>query len=197
MDKQNGSSTVFTQPRFWLFLVLAAGVLGVMYVIIAASVYPRRADEPSALAHSQELLVGEMADFEYAFPPRAAPAISFSKDGSPVTLADFKGRAVLVNFWATWCAPCLKELPSLDALQAKFKTRNFEVVAIASDPRGPEVAQEFLDRLEIENLQLYADPQLAMVMAYGGANVLPLSVLYDADGREIGRMVGEADWGSP
>jgi thiol-disulfide isomerase/thioredoxin len=185
-------------PRFWLLVVSALGVLGLVYVIIAASVQPRtEKGGPSALDLDRALLVGEMADFEYAFPPRGAPEIPFEHEGKPVTLDDFKGRAVLVNFWATWCAPCLKELPSLDALQGRLGGRRFQVVAIAADPRGPETAQAFLDRLDIQNLKLYADPRLIMASSIGGADVLPVSILYDAKGREIGRLVGEADWTSP
>lgn len=184
-------------PRFWLYFVGAVGVLWLVYVIIAASVQPKGDAPASAMDFDQSLLIGEMADFEYAFPPRGAPQIAFEHAGEAVMLADFQGKAVLVNFWATWCAPCLKELPSLDALQGDLGGKRFEVVAIAADPRGPEVAQQFLDRLEIKNLKLYADPRLAMASSIGGANVLPVSILYDAKGREVGRLVGEADWESP
>ncbi|MBL4619587.1 MAG: TlpA family protein disulfide reductase, partial [Marinicaulis sp.] len=114
-----------------------------------------------------------------------------------VSLKDFRGKVVLLNFWATWCAPCLKELPSLDALEARLGGRDFEVVAIAADPRGPEVAAEFLDRLNITNLKLYTDPRLIFATSIGGADILPVSILYDARGNEIGRLVGEADWTSP
>jgi len=127
----------FRQPRFWLLLWGGAGSLALVYFIIAASVQPRGDNQPSALNHDTVLLTGEMADFVYAFPPRGAPKISFDYEGRQISLADFRGRAVLVNFWATWCAPCLKELPSLDALQEKLGGRKFEVVAIAADPRGP------------------------------------------------------------
>jgi thiol-disulfide isomerase/thioredoxin len=190
------------QPRFWLLLWGGAGAAFLLYVIISASVSPKPGSGGgeaggSALAHDKALLVGEMADFEYAFPPRGAPEIAFLYEGKDVRLADFRGKAVLVNFWATWCAPCLKELPSLDALERELGGDTFEVVAIAADPQGPEVARQFLDRLEIEHLKLYADPSLRFAMAIGGADILPVSILYDAEGREIGRLVGEADWASP
>ena len=185
------------QPRFWLLIWGGAGAAFILYVIISASVRPKERSEPSALDHAQELLVGEMEDFVYTFPPRKGSSVAFSHDGSAVSLADFRGKAILVNFWATTCAPCLKELPSLDMLEADLGGRGFEVVAVAADPRGPETAQQFLERLEIKNLKLYADPDLRFAFSVGGADVLPVSILYSADGVEIGRIVGEADWASP
>ena len=120
------------EPRLWLLIFGGVGLLALVYVIIAASVKPRGAQSPSALHMDQALLVGEMADFAYAFPPRQAIDVPFEHEGEMVSLADFRGRAVLVNFWATWCAPCLKELPSLDALEGSLGGKSFEVVAIAA-----------------------------------------------------------------
>jgi len=188
---------IIKQPRFWLLVWGAAGAAFLLYVITSASVSPGERGGPSALNHDTGLLVGEMADFTYAFPPRGGSDVGFSHEGEMVSLADFRGKAVLVNFWATTCAPCLKELPSLDALEGDLGGRRFEVVAVAADPRGPETAQEFLDRLKIKNLKLYADADLRFAFSVGGADVLPVSVLYDAKGQEVGRMVGEADWASP
>ena len=189
--------TFLRAPRTWFLLWGGLGAIALVYIIFSASAKPDYDAGPSALDHDRALLVGDMADFEYAFPPRGAPQAAFSYQGEPMTLADFRGRAVLVNLWATWCAPCLKELLSLDALEGELGGRRFEVVAVASDPKGPEAAQAFLDRLEIENLKLYADPTLQFAFSVGGANVLPVSILYDANGREVGRLVGEADWASP
>ena len=185
------------QPRFWLLVWGGLGAALLLYVIMAASVQPRGGDAISALNHDRALLRGEMSDFVYAIPARGAPEITFQFEGESIALADFRGKAILVNFWATWCLPCLKELPSLDALEKDLGGENFQVVAIASDPRGSEAAQAYLDRLEIKNLKFYSDPNLRLVSAIGGDNVLPVSILYDARGREVGRLVGEADWASP
>lgn len=184
-------------PRLWLIVWGGLGALALLYVIIAASVQTSPKGAPSALNRDSALLTGEMADFEYAFPPRGAPDVPFLVGDEEITLADFRGKTVLVNFWATWCAPCVKELPSLNSLQAGLGGPDFQVVAIAADARGPEIAQEFLDRHKIDNLTLYTDARLQLISSVSEAAVLPISILYDKKGREIGRLVGEADWSSP
>ncbi|HNS85942.1 MAG TPA: redoxin family protein [Parvularculaceae bacterium] len=192
---------VLFSPRLWLMIWLGIGAAALLYVIMAAALSgkpektPHAASETAILA-DPNLLVGEMADFVYAASARSAPTETFLHEGRKISLADFRGRTVLVNFWATWCAPCLKELPSLDALETDLGGEDFAVVAIAADPKGPEAAGAFLDKLNIRRLKLYADPTLAMTIATGGSSVLPVSILYDAEGREIGRYVGEADWAS-
>ena len=177
-------------PRFWLILWGSIGVICSAYVLISASLKPNQAP-------TQVYLRGEMAGFTLTFPPRKAGNIPFSFEGDEITLQNFRGKIVLVNFWATWCAPCLKELPSLNALQKRYDSDKFEIVAIAADPRGPEVAGEFLKKLNIDALPLYADPRLLFTSSIGGANILPVSIIYDKKGTEIGRFIGEADWNSP
>lgn len=196
-------------PRFWLVIWGALGALVLVYVMIAASLKPASSPRHSGPQHAgaghsssgqANLLTGEMADFTVPFPPRRAPEIPFqrgSDDAAMVTLQDFSGQVVLVNFWATWCAPCLKELPSLNRLQTQFDPETFKIIAIAADPRGPEAAGDYLERLEIDALELFADPRLLFASAIGGANVLPVSILYDKNGQEVGRLVGEAVWDSP
>jgi len=192
---------VLLSPRLWLMIWLGVGAAALLYVIMAAALSGKPKNSPrlasnSAVFADPNFLVGEMADFTYAASARSAPDEKFLFEGREVSLADFRGRAVLVNFWATWCGPCLKELPSLDALEADLGGDDFTVVAIAADPQGPEAAGAFLDKLNIKRLKLYADPMLAMAIATGGSSVLPVSILYDSEGREIGRIVGEADWAS-
>lgn len=193
---------VLISPRLWLFIWLGIGSAGLLYVILSAALSgkpdnSRHAAAVSAILSDPNLQTGEMAEFVYAASPRVAPGESFLHDGRDVTLADFRGRTVLVNFWATWCAPCLKELPSLDALEGALGGPDFAVVAVASDARGPETAQEYLDKLKIRRLKLYADPGLSLLISTGGSAQIPLSILFDAEGREIGRFTGSADWSSP
>ena len=188
-----------TLPKFQrlgLVALIALGAAAVVYVIIAASAKPEAGKAAGADRLGPALLAGEVADFAFALSPARAPEIAFELDGAPVALKDFAGRVVLVNFWATWCAPCLKELPSLDALERDLGGKEFAVIAIAADARGPEVAARFLEKLGVSHLKLYRDPRLRLTSAIGGANVLPVSILYDRRGREIGRLVGEADWSS-
>ena len=121
----------------------------------------------------------------------AAPALAFeAPDGKPVTLAAFAGKPVLVNLWATWCGPCVAELPTLDALGKSGKVR---VVAVAQDLDASKVAP-FLAKRNL-SLAAYRDPKLALSLAYQ-AN-LPTTILFDAAGKEVWRMTGAYEWDTP
>lgn len=124
-----------------------------------------------------------------------APGIQFNDpEGKPTTLAAFSGKPVLLNMWASWCAPCVKELPTLDALSGQAGAPR--VIAISQDmgPHASVVA--FLRSHKIEKLEAYQDPKMGLSGSLG-AEVLPTSILYDANGREVWRYVGDLDWTGP
>ncbi|OIQ31149.1 MAG: thioredoxin [Alphaproteobacteria bacterium MedPE-SWcel] len=126
----------------------------------------------------------------------ASEAVFFLADDAGIaTLADYQGKYVLLNFWATWCAPCRKEMPMLSALQTEFGGENFEVLTLASGRNSPVAIRKFFDDIGVSNLPRHQDPKgaLARDMAVFG---LPITVILDPKGHEIGRLRGEADWGS-
>jgi len=146
---------------------------------------------------SDSLATGEMQNFSFAPQPEPAPAIALvGPDGEPLTLADFQGRIVLMNFWATWCAPCIHEMPSLDRLQAELGDPGFTVLAVSVDRGGLDVAAPFLAELGIKHLETYVDPGMEGFRSLGG-KVMPTTLLLDAEGRELGRLEGPAEWDAP
>jgi thiol-disulfide isomerase/thioredoxin len=117
-------------------------------------------------------------------------------DGEDISLEEFKGVPVLVNLWATWCAPCVKELPTLDRLsQSHDKDGTLGVVAISQDQGPHPSVVAFLDSHKIKSLGAYQDDKMGLSGALG-AEVLPTSILYDANGFEVWRYVGDLDWTS-
>ena len=129
--------------------------------------------------------------------PVAVPDIRFEgSDGKPRTLADFRGKVVLLNVWATWCAPCRTEMPTLDRLQAKLGGPDFEVVALSMDRAGPGVVKKFFAEIGVEHLALNIDAS-AKAMFTLDARGLPMTLLIDRKGEEIGRLIGPAEWDAP
>jgi thiol-disulfide isomerase/thioredoxin len=121
----------------------------------------------------------------------AAPDFAFADPkGKKVTLADFRGKPVLLNLWATWCAPCVREMPTLDALAVREGDR-LQVLAISQDFEAAKV-RPFFDKAKFRKLQPYIDTETAFSMQLG-VN-LPTTILFDSAGREVWRMLGDADW---
>lgn len=116
-------------------------------------------------------------------------------DGGTHTLADYEGKVVLVNFWATWCAPCREEMPALDRLQAELGGDDFQVVTIATGRNSPARIRSFFDEVGVENLPILLDPR-QMVARDMGVVGLPVSVLIDREGNEVARYLGDAEWDS-
>lgn len=125
----------------------------------------------------------------------AAPASAFTNpDGSGTSLKALTGKPTLVNLWASWCAPCIKELPTLDALARS--NGSLRVVAVSEDMAPHASVEAFLKLHKIRTLASYQDPKMALSGALD-AEVLPTSILYDSHGKEVWRYVGDQDWTSP
>jgi thiol-disulfide isomerase/thioredoxin len=137
---------------------------------------------------------GQMAAFVFRSEPAALPELKFQDaEGRERTLADWRGKVVLLNLWATWCLPCRKEMPSLDRLQKELGSDKFEVVALSVDRKGLEASKKFLGETKAERLALYVDPT-ARANTELRVVGLPATILIDAQGREIGRLLGPAEW---
>jgi thiol-disulfide isomerase/thioredoxin len=147
-----------------------------------------------AFAAGEPPLKGAMANFTLAETALEAPDISFkTADGSVRKMSEWKGKVVLLNFWATWCAPCRHEMPALDALQADFAGDQFEVIALSSDRKGLVQVQPFFNEIGIKHLTTYLDPTLKSQRAFRVIG-LPTTVLIDREGMVIGRLAGPAEW---
>jgi thiol-disulfide isomerase/thioredoxin len=128
------------------------------------------------------------------------PALAFQDAaGTQKALADWRGRAVLLNLWATWCVPCRKEMPALDALQAQLGGPDFQVVAVNIDTRDPEKPKAWLKEIGINRLTYYADPNAKIfqdLKSIGKALGMPTTLLVDRSGCEIATLAGPAEWAS-
>jgi thiol-disulfide isomerase/thioredoxin len=145
---------------------------------------------------SNVLSQGHMAAFVFRKAPEPLPEFSFQDaTGRERTLADWRGKVVLLNLWATWCVPCRKEMPALDRLQAEMGSDRFEVVAVSVDRTGLQGARKFLDETKAGRLALYAEPSARLASTLRAVG-LPATLLIDAEGREIGRLLGPAEWDS-
>lgn len=116
-------------------------------------------------------------------------------DGSKVTLEKFRGKPVLVNLWATWCLPCIKEMPALDTL-AKREQARLKVLTISQDSKGAEVVAPWFEKNRYQMLEPFLDPENKLGLNYA-SGMLPTTILYDATGKEVWRVIGGMDWIGP
>jgi len=194
----------------YLSMILAGGVAGVLVGL--AGVYGFSALTGNAggdatcrpaveLAKKLAPLArGEVAAVNVAKSPLKVPDLAFQDaGGKPLSLANWRGRTVLLNLWATWCVPCRKEMPALDALQQKLGGPDFQVVAVNIDTRDPDKPKAFLKELGIDKLAYYTDPTAKTfqdLKAIGRAFGMPTTLLVDRQGCEIGTIAGPAEWAS-
>ena len=145
----------------------------------------------------EEFKVGEMKKLILHESPKAvSEEVFYRSNNDPIFLQSFSGSLTLVNFWATWCAPCLDEMPSLSNLQKLKGDKNFKVVTIATMRNSPKSIENFFNKMSIVNLTKYQDPKgkLARSLKIAG---LPLTILLNKDNKEVARFIGDADWSSP
>jgi thiol-disulfide isomerase/thioredoxin len=200
------------KPRLWRPVLIAA-LLGVGAGL--AAVYgmgglqrngtPAQADAGcegavAAARRLKPLVHGEIAALTLSETPRRVPDLSFRDgEGKSVRLADFHGRSVLLNLWATWCVPCRKEMPALDRLQGEINAKEFAIVAVNIDTGDPAKPHRYLSEVGIKNLAYYDDPSTNVfqeLKRVGRAVGLPTSILIDRAGCEIGYLAGPAEWSS-
>ena len=181
---------------------LLAGALGLaLYLIGPSGGNSANACPSSSRSEAlKPLATGEVAAFLVHDAPVPPPQLAFTDArGEAVTLADWAGRGVLLNVWATWCAPCRHEMPALDKLQAELGSEDFEVVAVSIDAGDDAKPRAFLDEVGAENLAFYHDPTTDVfsgLRAAGRGIGLPVTLLIDEVGCELGYLAGPADWAS-
>lgn len=171
---------------------LAAVLLAVPLLAGAVSL----AGGAAAAADYGRYAVGDLKRLDFAAAGTPAPAVPFeAKAGKAVSLADFRGRVVVLNLWATWCAPCVKEMPSLDRLAASVDPRAVAVVTVSQDMAGWRAVDPFWARRGLKTLTPYIDKPNKLALALK-AKGLPVTVIYDARGREVARLTYGAEWDS-
>jgi thiol-disulfide isomerase/thioredoxin len=185
--------------------VVAVGVIGVG-AFYGLSGFKRAGGDPSCgkaveLARKiAPLAHGEVAALTMATAPLRLPDLAFEDaEGKPRKLSEWRGKTVLVNLWATWCVPCRKEMPALDALQAQLGDDKFQVVAVNIDTRNLDKPKAWLDEVGITRLGYFADPSAKVfqdLKAIGKALGMPTTLLVDPNGCELGTMAGPAEWAS-
>ena len=191
-QSEKGAASGPRNPLRWMLGGVAVlGVAAVLYIIGQASI------NPQAQSNLKGLAKGEMAKFVLPAEAGSPPTDTFlDPQGKPIRLADFRGKVTVVNFWATWCAPCVIEMPTLAKLAQAYHGKPVQVVTVSIDkPDDAEKARLFIAKHA--PLAFYHDPKMAMPFAFspplGG---MPTTIVYGADGVERGRLSGEADWSS-
>jgi thiol-disulfide isomerase/thioredoxin len=203
-DKSAPQPKMGLSPALWATGLAALAGFAAVYVTLgrsdnAVSPVPA-AQKPVSAAPAgggaNRLSRGQMAAFVFRKTPEELPEAKFvDASGRERTLAEWKGKVVLLNLWATWCLPCRKEMPGLDRLQRELGSDRFQVVAVSVDRTGLAGARKFLDETGTQALALYADPTARMAATLRAAG-LPATLLIGRDGREIGRLLGPAEWDS-
>jgi len=161
--------------------------------LVTAGCDRQKAEEPQGNDAAPTAAASPRAGIDRSHRGEAAPDIQFQDpEGEPATLADFRGKPLLLNLWATWCAPCVAEMPTLDALAAREGDR-LQVLALSQDLEGRAKVDQFFEARGLRHLDPFLDSEMAMMTALR-AQALPVTILYDAEGKEVWRMNGPFEW---
>jgi len=172
--------------------------VGLALLALAATAPGFAAGQVAAAGGTPSAPEGPFArNFTFSDPPPPAPSEAFQTlDGAVVALGDFRGQVVLVNFWATWCAPCVKETPSLERLHLQLAEEGLAVLAVSQDRNGAAVVTPFLGRIDLQHLPVYLDPKGTLGRAFG-VQGLPTTYVIGRDGRLLAALIGPAEWDAP
>lgn len=164
--------------------------LALLYTALAGVANHAAAQDIAALRD------GDMRKLAVHAEPIAAPDVAFTgEDGAELTMSTYDGQYVVLNFWATWCAPCRKEMPHLSSLQAELGGDDMQVVTIATGRNSAPAMQRFFEEIGVDNLPLHTDARQTLARSFGVLG-LPVTLIIDREGNEIARLQGDADWGS-
>jgi thiol-disulfide isomerase/thioredoxin len=189
MSDQSGAKPSGGFLKWALWGAALIGVAAVLYIIVQASIKPHQETSVTAAAR------GEMSKLVAPTEATVAPGHVFhDADGKPVKASDFKGKVLVLNVWATWCAPCIAEMPTLAKLASEYADKPVAVVAVSIDtPADIDKAKAFIG--QHAPLAFYSDPEMKLPFAFKPpAAGMPTTVIYGADGLERGRLSGGADW---
>lgn len=168
--------------------------------VLAALLYIFGAFAPATAQATHEATEpsdGTVSSFRQLNPPREPPSFQFlDAEGRTLSLADFRGKVILLNLWATWCAPCVREMPALDGLQGRLGKEDFLVLPISLDRKGRSVVETFYKRLGLRHLGIYLDPEVTIAEAFP-VDVLPANFLVDRQGRVTAFLRSYVDWDAP
>jgi len=174
-------------PRISLYVFIAIAAGAVLWAVFGGK---------SSKINGEPPLSGWMENFvPVAERSEPVPLTLQKQDNSSVALDDWRGKIVLLNFWATWCSPCIREMPSILRLSEKLGGDDFAVIALSQDIRGWEKIAPFLAKHDLAGLPVYADPGIKGTRLFR-VKAMPTTILLDRKGREIGRLAGHAEWDS-
>jgi thiol-disulfide isomerase/thioredoxin len=178
--------------RFNSVSIAGLVILAAVVVLLFATVMPR-----AEAVSSYPPIAGPMIKFVVSNPPVPVPDTPFiSADGQTIKLSDFKGRLVLVNFWATWCVPCIRELPSIDNLRRAVSDPRLEIILVSIDRGEAKVHRPFLAQLGITALTSASDSRASLLRTLKGPGI-PFTLLISPQSQVLGRLIGDAEWDSP